>query len=94
MQRVCGAERRAGACRQVHRRASLCSMCAVLSGGLVLVGRYIEGLACAACVRWAGACRQVHRSASLCSVCAVLSGGLVLVGRYTEGLASAACVWC
>ena len=51
MQRVCAAERRAGACRQVHRRASLCSVCAVLSGGLVLVGRYTEGLACAACVR-------------------------------------------
>ena len=50
MQRVCAAERRAGACRQVHRRASLCSVCAVLSGGLVLVGRYTEGLACAACV--------------------------------------------
>ena len=48
---VCGAEWWAGACRQVHRRASLCSVCAVLSGGLVLVGRYIEGLACAACVR-------------------------------------------
>ena len=27
MQRVSGAERRAGACRQVHRRAGLCSVC-------------------------------------------------------------------
>ena len=51
MQRVCGAERWAGACRQVHRRASLCNVCVVLSCGLVLVGRYIEGLACAACVQ-------------------------------------------
>ena len=59
-------------------------------GGLVLVGRYTEGLACAACVRWTGACRQVHRRASLCSVCVVLSG-LVLVSRYIEGLACAAC---
>ena len=61
MQRVCGAERRAGACRQVHRRASLCSVCVVLSGGLVLVGRYIEGLACAACVVLSGGLVLVGR---------------------------------
>ena len=61
MQRVCGAERWAGACRQVHRRASLCSVCAVLSGGLVLVGRYIEGLACAVCVVLSGGLVLVGR---------------------------------
>ena len=60
MQRVCGAEWRAGACRQVHRRASLCSVCVVLSG-LVRVSRYIEGLACAACAVLSGGLVLVSR---------------------------------
>ena len=61
MQRVCGAEWWAGACQQVHRRASLCSVCALLSGGLVLVGRYTEGLASAACVVLSGGLVLVGR---------------------------------